>query len=153
MSIDALLPCIVCGAHLKNAFPSSDNQPSEGTAFRTSGHYGSTFFDSFDGQQIEINVCDPCLVKNTEKIGWRRAFRGIECEDTQVGYERLDRPLVPYTGQDEQEDSMTVEVEQLGRPLNRNVMWNAAACEDARRFVAARDAAEQVNGNPNRGSL
>lgn len=67
------LPCIVCGATLENVWPESDNQPSDGTAFSSYGHYGSTFFDPIDGQQIEINVCDPCLVKNTEKIAWRPA--------------------------------------------------------------------------------
>lgn len=142
MSIDAL-PCIVCGTLLKNCWSDSDNQPSEGTAFHTSGHYGSTFFDSFDGQQIEINVCDPCLRKHTDKIAWRRAYRGIECEDIAVGFERLDRPLVPYTGQDDEEAPMSVDPEVLGTALSRNVMWNAAACEDARRIAQARDAAEQ----------
>ncbi len=53
MSIDAL-PCIACGARLMNVWPDCDNQPSEGTAFYTYGHYGSTFFDSFDGQVIEV---------------------------------------------------------------------------------------------------
>ena len=141
MSKDAL-PCIVCGARLQNAFPSADNQPSDGTAFYTYGHYGSTFFDSFDGQQIEINVCDPCLTKHTDKIVWRRAKRAITCEDVFVGYEQLDRPLVPYTGQDEEEDPITVDVEDLGKPLTRSVWWNAAACDEARQIAAARDAAE-----------
>jgi hypothetical protein len=142
LSIEAL-PCIACGASLKNVWSDSDNQPSEGTAFRTHGHYGSTFFDSFDGQQIEINVCDECLQQNRDKIAWRRAKRGIECEDVFVGYESLDRPLVPYTGQDEDEqDPISVDVEDLLKPLNRNVWWNAAACEEARRVAAARDVAE-----------
>ena len=141
MSKDAL-PCIVCGARLSNAFPSSDNQPSDATAFSSHGHYGSTFFDSLDGQQIEINVCDPCLSKNTDRIGWRRAKRSIECEGVPVGFEYLDRPLVPYTGQDEYEEPVTVEVEELGKALTRNVMWNAAACDEARRIAEIRDAAE-----------
>lgn len=142
MSKDALLPCIVCGKTLQNAFQDSINQPSEGTAFTTSGHYGSTFFDSFDGQKIEVNVCDPCLRQNTDKIGWRRATRGIVCEDIAVGFEYLDRPLIPYTGSDEEEDPISVDVDKLGTPLSRRVMWNAAACDDARRLAKIRDAAE-----------
>lgn len=148
------LPCIVCGAVLKNVWSDWDNQPEDGTAFRTHGHYGSTFFDPLDGQQIEINVCDACLRKHTDKIGWRRAKRGIECEDVPVGYEVLDRPLVPYTGTDQEEGPMVVDVDVLGQALSKHTWWNAAACAAARKYAAERDAAEEsANGNPNRGSL
>lgn len=37
------------------------NQPSNGTAFHTSGNYGSTIFDSFDGARLDIAICDDCL--------------------------------------------------------------------------------------------
>ena len=56
-----VLPCFKCGAALANVLDGSDNQPSEGTEFRTEGHYGSTFWDSFDGEELVLNVCDPCL--------------------------------------------------------------------------------------------
>jgi hypothetical protein len=137
MSKDALA-CIACGARLGNV-AAADNQPLDGLAFTTTGHYGTTFFDPMDGQQLEINVCDECLQKNTDKIGWRRAYREIECEGVQVGLEYLDRPMVPFTGQDDFEPPVSVGVEDLGKPLTRRVMWNAAACEDARRQAAIND--------------
>jgi hypothetical protein len=57
------VPCIVCGKKLDSVFSgeASENQPSEGTAFQSSGHYGS-MFDPMNGSEfIEINVCDECL--------------------------------------------------------------------------------------------
>lgn len=63
------LPCIRCGKQLRNirmgeekkSIPET-NQPYNGTAFSTNGHYGSTVFDEFHGERIEINVCDVCLL-------------------------------------------------------------------------------------------
>lgn len=57
--------CIVCKKPLVNTGPSpcEDNQPSGGTAFHSSGHYGSTAFDPMDGTYLEINICDPCLIQ------------------------------------------------------------------------------------------
>lgn len=66
------LPCFCCGTELLNVFHSSDNQPDEGTEFRTRGHYGSTFWDSFDGEDLILNVCDPCLRLRTERLGIQR---------------------------------------------------------------------------------
>lgn len=57
------LHCIVCGTWLKNYGGPGQNQPSAGTAFFTHGHYGSTAFDPMDGTFLEINICDPCLVR------------------------------------------------------------------------------------------
>jgi len=61
------LPCIRCGKQLRNAMSMQKgvpetNQPYNGTAFVTNGHYGSTVFDEFHGERIEINVCDVCLL-------------------------------------------------------------------------------------------
>ena len=56
------LPCIRCGKELKNVFEDAENQPSDGTAFITYGHYGSTVFDPMDSSScLELNVCDECL--------------------------------------------------------------------------------------------
>jgi hypothetical protein len=57
------MDCIVCKKPLENVFPDKKdlNQPDEGCAFFSAGHYGSRVFDPIDGSGIEINVCDPCL--------------------------------------------------------------------------------------------
>lgn len=59
--------CIVCKKPLENiqgpALDESENQPNDGLAFQSSGHYGTTVFDPMDGTHLEINVCDPCLVQ------------------------------------------------------------------------------------------
>lgn len=55
--------CIVCKTELRNIDAGDvENQPAGGTAFQSSGHYGSTAFDPMDGTYLEINVCDGCLV-------------------------------------------------------------------------------------------
>lgn len=57
------LPCIVCLKPLEDALyePSTGNQPHAGTAFVTTGHYGSTIYDPMDGSWLEVNICDPCI--------------------------------------------------------------------------------------------
>lgn len=75
-SARAALPCLVCGAVLDNVGggPGGDNnQPYAGTEFATLGHYGSTFWDSFEGQELVINVCDFCLASRTDRLGLRSA--------------------------------------------------------------------------------
>jgi hypothetical protein len=72
MSIHAPLPCLVCGTVLENVFPHCDNQPYAGTEFRTYGHYGSTFWDSFDNEALILTVCDACLAAHTHRLGLQR---------------------------------------------------------------------------------
>jgi hypothetical protein len=75
------LPCIVCGKPLEDAsgtshvMPRDDdqwcNQPNDGLAFETRGHYGSTFFDPCrEGVHCEITVCDSCLRKYPNRIAF-----------------------------------------------------------------------------------
>lgn len=125
------LPCIVCGVELDNVTADSDNQPSDGTAFWTSGHYGSTFFDPMDGQRIEITICDACLEERKDRIGWHQAYRTITCGRVIVGRERLDRPLVPYTGRDDENLTMDISPENLGHPW-RKTEWYTAQFDFAR---------------------
>ena len=98
MSVDAFLPCFVCGKKLENALD-ADNQPYGANVFRTDGHYGATFWDSFDYEDIVINVCTPCLETRKERIGQQKMYQPIRCEGM-TGFGRLsvDRPLVAYTG-------------------------------------------------------
>ena len=51
--------CIKCDAVMENCGGHLYNQPVGGTAFPTSGHYGSTVIDG--GYVLEVNFCDPCL--------------------------------------------------------------------------------------------
>jgi hypothetical protein len=69
------LPCFKCGKDLKNVFPTSENQPDGGTEFRTLGHYGSTFWDSFDGEELILNVCDDCLRVHSARLAVQQLFK------------------------------------------------------------------------------
>lgn len=113
MSREAMLPCFKCGKVLENAFVEADNQPYEGTSFRTEGHYGSTVWDSFDGEELVLNVCDPCLREHAERLAQHKRYLPVRCEGMQ-GFGRLwvDRPLVPYTGNVDN-DELVLEIEDL----------------------------------------
>lgn len=56
------LPCIVCDKQTEAVFD-HELQPSQATAFTTTGHYGSTAFDPMDLSELTIVICDECLVK------------------------------------------------------------------------------------------
>jgi hypothetical protein len=126
MGKDAMFPCIACGKVLANVFEDAENQPSGGTEFRTFGHYGSTFWDSFAGEEIVINVCDECLNKKPARIGRHKRCRTIVVEDargalratTTVGRQWVTREIVPYFRGPEDEDPITIEVHEIGL-LNR----------------------------------
>jgi hypothetical protein len=61
--------CIKCDKAMANILgPGKGHQPSEGLAFYSQGHYGSTFFDPMDGSYIEISVCDRCI-ENYDRRG------------------------------------------------------------------------------------
>lgn len=99
MGLKALLPCLVCARELDNVFANADNQPHGGTVFRTEGHYGSTFWDSFDGEELVITVCDDCLRARADRLGQQKVHLPVECEGlTGFGRQHVDRPLVAYTG-------------------------------------------------------
>lgn len=68
-------PCLRCGKELKSVIPGvvredmpswqPENQPSAGTTFKSSGHYGSTVWDPqgvLPHEFLEINICDECMV-------------------------------------------------------------------------------------------
>lgn len=68
MSKHFALPCIVCGKQLEHVFGPLDgpdgfnNQPNNGLAFYTFGHYGSTVFDPGGSYvRMEISICDACI--------------------------------------------------------------------------------------------
>jgi len=91
------LPCIACGRELRNvADDSGTNQPYNGTAFTTHGHYGSTAFDPMNGHYLEINVCDACLVLQHERVMIGRDSKPIMEEGSVVGWEPVNWKLVKW---------------------------------------------------------
>lgn len=116
MARDAL-PCVVCGKELVNVEATAANQPFEGTAFETAGHYGSTIFDPMDGQYLELNVCDECLrrLAGEGKVLITRRYKPVLAPGP-VGNGSIvgraptpNRPMLPWTPGQEVEDRMTAE--------------------------------------------
>lgn len=99
------LPCIRCGKQLKQCFGSLEegavdvtfeNQPYNGTAFYTGGHYGSTVFDELLGTTIEINVCDVCLLDaaKEQRVLYYRRLQKTESADRQFWVPDVDEEHV-----------------------------------------------------------
>lgn len=114
MSFYAYLPCFTCGKILENVCVDSDNQPHAGTEFRTEGHYGSTFWDSFDGEELVLNVCDDCLRAHTERLGQQKRYMPVRCQGmVGFGHVAVERPLVAFTGNPD-DTCFNVDVDALG---------------------------------------
>lgn len=79
MAEKALAPCVVCGTELRNVEVTCENQPYQGTAFQSRGHYGSTAFDPMNGSMLEVNFCDECLREagNNGRVLWRREAKAL----------------------------------------------------------------------------
>lgn len=90
------LPCIACGQELANVNETATNQPYNGTAFNSHGHYGSTAFDDFEGYYLEINICDACLILHRERVLIGRDSRPIKENGVIVGREPYTEHLVPW---------------------------------------------------------
>jgi hypothetical protein len=84
-------PCLVCGRVLCNvvSVEQSQNQPYEACAFNSHGHYGCTVMDSFDGEKLEINVCDECLLA-AQKLGRVGYWAGLPKRKLEPWTERFD---------------------------------------------------------------
>lgn len=74
---EAALPCVICGHELEQAVPEARNQPAGGTAFTSTGHYGSGVFDPgwSSSVHLEVNFCDACLLR---AAGDGRVLHGTE---------------------------------------------------------------------------
>ena len=140
MSQDCPIACIACGTVLQQACGDDSHyvQPSEGTAFQTYGHYGSTFWDSFDGEQIEVVVCDECLEGNKDRImrvkRWipvivfdpTKTVAGVMYRVDQskpyrimVGRYFIERAPVPYFyGPEDDTAPMEIDPEKIGEPFD-----------------------------------
>jgi hypothetical protein len=121
VSANAYLPCFTCGKVLPNVCVDSDNQPYGGTEFTTEGHYGSTFWDSFDGEGLVLNICDDCLRAHTDRLAQRKMCLPVFCEGIMVGRLPVERPLVAYTGNSDS-TKFNVDVEELG--LDLGIDWH-----------------------------
>lgn len=106
------LPCIVCGKQLQNEFETATNQPRDGCAFQSHGHYGSTVWDPMDGRFLEFNVCDECLHAAGEDgkvlLGQSHRLVAMPTEGgvpSVVGSTPVKRELVPWKpGYDESDE-------------------------------------------------
>lgn len=139
MTQQAMLPCFVCGKTLLNVDDQSENQPSGGTEFRTYGHYGSTFWDSLDGEELALNVCDDCLSLHKERLAQQKRYLPIVTNRRLlVGKQWVDRPMVSYSGNPD-DGSIIVEPEELGTKLGSHVEW-PENIEEIKRWVQEMDA-------------
>jgi hypothetical protein len=87
-------PCLICGKALDSACATitpydtrlsgftgyQSNQPSGGTYFETYGNYGSTLFDSFGTERMEISICDTCLRPRLHRVRIIQITHRVRCE-------------------------------------------------------------------------
>ncbi|MBB3752643.1 hypothetical protein FHT44_005155 [Mycolicibacterium sp. BK634] len=111
---EAMLPCFKCGKKLQSVVTGADNQPNNGTEFRTEGHYGSTFWDSFDGEELVLNICDDCLREHTERLAQHKRYLPVLTpRRLWVGKHWVERPMVRYTGNPD-DGVLVIEPEEIG---------------------------------------
>jgi hypothetical protein len=128
------LPCVVCGKSLANVFDEVENQPWQGLAFTTQGHYGSTIFDPMDGQNLELNICDECLAVAREK---QQVLLGRTSRPVVAYVEHLGRVVVGLQrtvdhkpvlwkegiGGHDDEDVLVVEPDEVDTDLSHRITW------------------------------
>jgi len=110
------LPCILCGKQLRNVYRDVDNQPNDGVVCFTSGNYGSTVFDSFNGERLEFNCCDNCLVEAGAKgrVWISREKRPVTVEGILIGYEEVPYlPLPWHQGMKPMDNGVDLDEEDL----------------------------------------
>jgi hypothetical protein len=110
------LPCIVCGAELRNVMPDHNNQPRGGVAAFTSGNYGSAVFDSLDGETLEFTVCDTCLVHAGERGRVVSSYprRPVLVEGRRVGWESMEpRPVPWHVDLPGRDDACSLDLDEL----------------------------------------
>jgi len=110
------VPCIACGREMDSAAndPLFDHVPGDGVIFHSGGNYGSAVFDSFDGFQLQVVVCDACLktyaearVRLVDPKGAMSMWDGEtgdyvpgtpEYEERQASFEEAQRRLLAERG-------------------------------------------------------
>lgn len=91
-----ILPCFTCGKQLKsiyiNATP-EETQPSGASTFTAYGQYGSAVFDPMESRQsIRINICDECLVTNSQRVAHDTTIK----KDPEVTTQSFNQVLVGW---------------------------------------------------------
>lgn len=120
--MDTTMPCLACGKRLQRVFNPSADQPSDGVMCETAGNYGSTVFDSFNGERLLFLICDQCL-ETAGRKGNVRIFRHhrkiLLCAGPVnrlvVGFEEVHEPTRPWFPDDEEEpgEEIIVSVEDM----------------------------------------
>ena len=118
---DTLVSCLVCGLPLSRVMEDAEMQPNDGVYCETAGNYGSTVWDSQDGERLAFLICDPCLVEKGKqgRIVTYRKYRPIcvpygTVGNMVVGTERLQRPFVTWTEDTERDmEPLVLDVEEL----------------------------------------
>lgn len=138
------LPCIICGKSLENVGVDEGNQPYDGLAFSSHGHYGSTSFDPMDGSYLEISICDECLVKKAKK---KEVFRGQDrrlvlakdqCKSLAipgvVGWQGTVKTLDFWDSEkDYSSDELILEADKVGsESAGKDIIWNSSVLKDKR---------------------
>lgn len=78
-----LPPCIICGAQMRPVDEHAPGQPDYGVIFTAKGQYGSRVFDPVTSQhQLQIIVCDPCLLDKTDDVRLIEIQRTVEIQTT-----------------------------------------------------------------------
>lgn len=137
------LPCVRCDKPLQNVEPdyTPANQPYEGTAFVSHGHYGSTIFDPMDGTYIELNVCDECLkgLQGTGKVLHRREAKPVLYDGCLVGWARTpNREYTVWTGDEQRafeedgDEVLHVDREDIGSELYPEIEWTPGGLAEAK---------------------
>jgi hypothetical protein len=132
------LPCVVCGIYLRNVWDEAENQPKDGLAFSSRGHYGSTVFDPMDGTFIELNICDKCLIEAGERgrVLSGRRMRPVAFENLEIGWEEVETPLVEWNKDvAAYGDIAELYVEDLDEPLPKTFHIDPNALEAARKLI------------------
>lgn len=120
MRPDCMVPCFKCGKAVERVFE-SPLQPSEATTFQTYGHYGSTFWDAFAGEEIVVIICDDCLKAHADRIARHKRHVNIMAKDYSsnldilVGRYWVKREPVPwFDGPEDDSGNIHVDPEQIG---------------------------------------
>lgn len=84
------LNCFRCDVALEDAIPGTEehpveNQPYKGTVFVATGQYGSTAWDPFNGDWLELNICDDCLTSLPSRV-----LHGRSIQTSETTYSKWD---------------------------------------------------------------